>query len=548
MTKAYSYVRFSSKAQASGASLDRQLEHCREYAKANNLDLDEKTSFQDLGVSAYKGANFVDGNLGVFIKAVETGVVPRGSFLLVESLDRLSRDVILEAQALFNRILSLDITIVTLLDNQVFSKARINEDGGMSIMISIMYMLRAHDESKKKSQRVKHGWEKARNTKKIITTVIPSWLRIVEVLENNIKTEAFEVIDIKAEVIKRIFSLALEGKGSPSIARIFNNEKVPTLVSAPDWSAGIVAGQMKNVAVYGALQTAKIPLRENYYPAIISRDAFFKVQQLIAARNLAPGPREDNLVANLFAGRSFCGLCGARMKTSSVSKARFKTNPDGPRRYLICEAHYELKTCKDSRRVTYDAFEARILTVLVAHKRWMLFNAASEVSYDPRPAITAEIASKEKELQRAMEFMYRMPDSEALEQNFRKLEKELTELKKQLASAIPQVSEGEVLDGMLGTFLRFKELQEQDKNSDEYKRLRVDLQVGLRRVVKRIDFHHLPADDDSEWHPVKGGDGKTYIPGSHIMEHFRVTLVSGKVQEWFYYRDSLGVKGGNAKG
>ncbi|BCG19297.1 recombinase family protein [Vibrio alginolyticus] len=51
MRKAYSYIRFSSKAQQDGDSLRRQTEATREYCAQNNLELDN--SFKDLGVSGY---------------------------------------------------------------------------------------------------------------------------------------------------------------------------------------------------------------------------------------------------------------------------------------------------------------------------------------------------------------------------------------------------------------------------------------------------------------------------------------------------------------
>jgi hypothetical protein len=54
--------------------------------------LDTELTFEDLGKSAYRGANVMDGALGQFIEAVDSGQVKKGSYLLVENLDRLSRD------------------------------------------------------------------------------------------------------------------------------------------------------------------------------------------------------------------------------------------------------------------------------------------------------------------------------------------------------------------------------------------------------------------------------------------------------------------------
>src|SRR5690349_19321284 len=92
MLKAYSYLRFSTPEQERGDSFRRQAQLARDYALAHRLELDEELTFRDLGVSAFRGRNAEVGRLGEFREAVRDGVIPRGSYLLLESLDRLSRD------------------------------------------------------------------------------------------------------------------------------------------------------------------------------------------------------------------------------------------------------------------------------------------------------------------------------------------------------------------------------------------------------------------------------------------------------------------------
>ncbi len=85
--KAYSYIRFSTPAQAEGDSLRRQTEKAAAFAREHGLELDEELTFEDLGLSAYKGKNRTEGALGKFIIEVDGGRIPKGSYLLVESLD-----------------------------------------------------------------------------------------------------------------------------------------------------------------------------------------------------------------------------------------------------------------------------------------------------------------------------------------------------------------------------------------------------------------------------------------------------------------------------
>jgi DNA invertase Pin-like site-specific DNA recombinase len=52
---------------------------------------------KDAGLSAFDGSNITRGKLGRFLDDVQAGRIPRGSSLIVESLDRLSRQGIIES-------------------------------------------------------------------------------------------------------------------------------------------------------------------------------------------------------------------------------------------------------------------------------------------------------------------------------------------------------------------------------------------------------------------------------------------------------------------
>jgi DNA invertase Pin-like site-specific DNA recombinase len=65
MPKAYSYLRFSTPEQMKGDSFRRQSTKAQEYASTHGLDLDDTLTFQDLGVSAFRGKNAEAGQLQV---------------------------------------------------------------------------------------------------------------------------------------------------------------------------------------------------------------------------------------------------------------------------------------------------------------------------------------------------------------------------------------------------------------------------------------------------------------------------------------------------
>src|SRR5215813_6027456 len=126
MPKAYSYLRFSTPEQLKGDSYRRQTQMAADYARKHSLQLDQSLTFEDLGVSAFRSKNAKTGALRAFLDAVEAGVIPKGSHLLVESMDRISRDEIVAAQGLFLSIIGAGITLVTLIDNRQFSRESVN--------------------------------------------------------------------------------------------------------------------------------------------------------------------------------------------------------------------------------------------------------------------------------------------------------------------------------------------------------------------------------------------------------------------------------------
>ena len=219
---AYSYLRFSTPEQAFGDSRRRQTALAEDYARRHNLMLDKGLNFRDLGISAFRGKNAKEGGLRSFLDAVEHGLVPANSYLLVESLDRLSRDQILEAQSLFLQIVTAGVTIVTLLDQRSYSVASLNMNP-TDLIISLVYMMRANEESETKSVRLKAAWAARRDRpgNTYHGGQCPGWIR-----PNAAKT-GYELIPDRVEILQRIFRQTLDGVGLQTIARQLNEEAVP---------------------------------------------------------------------------------------------------------------------------------------------------------------------------------------------------------------------------------------------------------------------------------------------------------------------------------
>ncbi|MGY3427856.1 DNA invertase Pin-like site-specific DNA recombinase [Bradyrhizobium sp. F1.13.4] len=171
--KAYSYVRMSTDLQLKGDSLRRQREASRKYAEKHDLELVEDFDLHDIGVSAYKGKNLASGAFGRFLEAVREMKIEQGSYLLVESFDRMSRQEPMVALKPFMEIVEAGLTLVTLDDERVFRGKISFED----LIISIAKMSRANEESARKSDRLSQAWKAKRAVigQEKLTARCPSW-------------------------------------------------------------------------------------------------------------------------------------------------------------------------------------------------------------------------------------------------------------------------------------------------------------------------------------------------------------------------------------
>src|SRR5216683_4790100 len=150
-TKYDSYIRMSRPEQLRGDSLRRQLEASQQWADELGLTLDD--SLRDLGLSAYSGAHRTKGALGAYLGMVERDEIPRGKVLMIESLDRLSREAVLDALQQFMALIQEGIIVATLADRQIYSRETIGNDWS-KLIISLTIMARAHEESAMKAQRL----------------------------------------------------------------------------------------------------------------------------------------------------------------------------------------------------------------------------------------------------------------------------------------------------------------------------------------------------------------------------------------------------------
>jgi DNA invertase Pin-like site-specific DNA recombinase len=345
---AYSYIRFSHPDQAKGHSYERQREKCLAYCRDNGLELAKGAdyTFLDAGRSAWlKGEHLGEkGQLARFLSLVEAGTIPKGSTLIVESLDRLSREGARLALPLFLSLLNCEIRVVTLADGRTYEPESPN--AATDLIYSIFVFARANEESNTKALRLSDKFAKKRQEaaegKKPMGNVCPMWLKLSE------DKSRYEEIPEHANTVRRIFDLAVQGYGKQAIARVLNSDNVPSLKEGrtrhgvKGWGVSGIHYVLKNRSVLGEghpktrttdpkrkKRSEAAPAIVNYFPAVVSEDLFLRAQQGIASRRKDRSTKQTKRF-NFWQKVAKCIHCGAAMHIVNKGKEPKSTT------YLEC--------------------------------------------------------------------------------------------------------------------------------------------------------------------------------------------------------------------
>jgi DNA invertase Pin-like site-specific DNA recombinase len=341
--RAYSYTRFSTPEQAAGDSARRQIELAERYAQRHGLLLDEALRLSDAGVSGFRGANVRKGALGQFLRAVDDGDVPQGSYLLVESLDRVSRQNPWDALPVFQQIINAGVVVVTLFDDKVYEVAEMRRNP-LKILESLFVMVRANEESETKSRRGKATWvaKRRRAVELPLTARLPHWLR----LEEGTGGEPRKIVLIpeRATIVHRIVHLFLDGMGQHRIAETLNREGVPVFGHGAMWHRSYISKVLASPALVGTLVPREVVYEdgrrlrkalqavEGYYPPVVTAEEWDSIKVMLATGQPIQRERTGRpQVQNILAGLAGCPLCGSAM--TRVFKG---SGPKGGNPKLVC--------------------------------------------------------------------------------------------------------------------------------------------------------------------------------------------------------------------
>ena len=426
--RAYSYLRFSTPEQMNGDSFRRQSTMATAYAAKHGLELDVELTFHDLGKSAFRGQNVGEaGRLGDFLEAVRVGLVPPGSMLLVEQLDRISRQSARRALRVLEDIVDAGVSVATMNDGRVYSQASLDNEP-MDLLIAILTFIRANDESASKSRRLQASWEGKRATAatKPLTSRAPAWLLLDK------ESATFQLIPERADLVRRVFALTVEGVGQHKIAETFNREGLKPWGKGQHWQRSYIAKVLCNPAVIGTMtphlmehdgalkrRKALKPL-ESYFPAAVSRETWSSVRAMQEAGAATRGRPAASPARSILAGLAKCPCCGAtmtRVQKGSRSKPSLvctsaKAGAGCPYRSIPYDQVEEAlmrglpSRLESSEGVELDGtLEQEVVSAdhLVDHLKEVASNLLDNLQHGPSPAIAARLRDTETELEGAQE-------------------------------------------------------------------------------------------------------------------------------------------------
>ncbi len=452
--EAHSYLRFSEKRQSRGDSRRRQLEETREFAAKHGLRLQDK-SYEDLGLSAFDGTNVKKGALKTFIDAVASGAVRRGAYLLVENLDRVSRASAMDAVVLLHSLVSAGIRVVTMTDKQVFDEDSIQEPGAINIAVGTF--IRANDESKQKSKRVKKAHIAARKERKPFGGHV-GWVAPVRD-EQSGRTTGWKLDRPRAASVIRVFRLFRQGMGSHAIAKLANDQGWPIPGRATIWHKTLPLKLLRNRRVLGELQPTVVlkggkrkEIGEtwgDYYPKLVSERLFYAANAAVLRREGLPKKRDSDYM-NPFQGILKCGNCGGTYSRKGKSGKLPKSgkpmkNKPGYGIYVCANRELKVNGSAECPNWNSDELIETLLPGVMAYvDREVVAGTSQKKASDDLEAARAELAEKKKQKARLIHVtMYEesLRDDKDIAAKLRTLKDEIEGLEVAIANLVTKAAE-----------------------------------------------------------------------------------------------------------
>lgn len=513
MNQAILYARFSTPSQEKGDSLNRQLSDCRAFCERHGLVVVDEVT--DLGRSAYKGDHLSIGNLGKLTARILAGEIPKGTTLVFEKFDRLSRQKPRIVQRWIEDVCDHGLRIAVL-DGEKFIDARyLDEGSNMLALLDILMSSHASNIfSKNLSDRISKAWrtkkEAARKEGIAPTKTLPAWLYMDE--------KGKVQLDRKRQaIVERIFEMTAEGVGAWTIANTFNDECIPSwgvnrkqkAAKVRGWNNTYIRMVINHPAVEGdhhfTVPKGKGRVRSNdvvrgLFPRAVNADLVARARKAVERRGAKSGGRFASYGRNLFAGIAHCDECGSKMILTGRG-----LHSDKPA-YPQCDSAKRRKGCTNRACFDYKTLEPVVLEkVLHVALDDRFFRSDNEHVRDLAEAVAqAEKALSDADaLRQGYGKLFALrPDDTRLQSDYEQASLECDKLERAVAYAKQKLAAAKGSTSPQEHIARVREVQSAIQSEDEEvmqtarRRVHASLQeviTHMRCCTKPVEGRKLPS-------------------------------------------------------
>ncbi len=491
------YARFSSTEQAKGSSLERQLSGGRQFVANKGWLLENE--IVDKGKSAFHGYNRTEGSELHKFEAEAREGLHSGKVLVVENIDRLSRQGAKTAAQFIWSLNEVGVSVATAHDDYLYAADGKNSDM-MELFSIIIKAQLSYEESFKKSERAKSTWEsrhaKIKDGDKATTAIrAPAWI--------NKKSGVYVLDEYRAKVLNEIYDLYIDGVGIFKIAQILNDRREPVwAVRKRDgeggWHVPYVHRLLTKRAVLGEYVTIDgETLAADYFPQAISADKFNRVQAALASKGRTGGHAYKRL-SNLLSGMVVCGECGGNATYENKGTNRIHHVKKNGDTVTYNRKHYERLRCNNARRkhtctnnvlLDYKVVEACVLDNLA----FIVHDEVREVQKNKNSneliaELNRQIAIKTEKIERLVDAL--SEGVKAVSSRILKLESEIEELNNSLESAIQERDAAASQPSINSQIELIQTLRNDISELDDDKRFmaRSKINAALKRIIEKIIF------------------------------------------------------------
>ncbi len=514
--RAIIYARFSSAEQSKGYSLERQQSLGTQFTIDRGWLVESKIS--DEARSAFHGANRLEGSaLHQFELEARNGL-HRGKVLVVENIDRLSRQGAKVAAQLIWALNEHGVDVATFHDGHVYKAGDENEM--IDLFKVIILAQQAHEESSKKSKRTAASWAARRERiaageQDVLMPNVPMWCDRID--------GKYVLNEHRTKVLNEIYDLYIDGLGIPRIIAHLHERDEPSWTPPEQrrgnngWFYSYIYRLLTKRTVIGEYTTLDgKTVGTNFYPQAISTEKWNRAQAALKMRK-ANHKTTDKLWLhrNLLQGIVVCDQCGGGAHfRHQIDKGQKYTRKDGTtvtykrndNRRIRCDRARRKHNCDNGTVLSYDVIEATVLNEMLPQLVTKRDRNPAIVELRERIAETARLRDADQERLNNLVDALADGGSKAIMQRVGALEAQVETYERAIDAAQQaldiELSKPCADDDVEAIESLRAELNATDDEVRSYARGRVNM--SLRRLIKRIAItsvgtFRIEPDDYSAW-------------------------------------------------